>query len=67
MGKVESARGLMELGIRHGALIGNGILTTDTGTQARIRASSDPEGRDKGGDAARAALALLQVRRCMEV
>ena len=63
----ESARGLMELGIRHGALIGNGILTTDTGTQARVRASSDsPEGKDKGGDAARAALALLQVRQCVE-
>jgi 6,7-dimethyl-8-ribityllumazine synthase len=63
----ESARGLMELGIRHGALIGNGILTTDTGMQARVRASPDrPEGKDKGGDAARAALALLQVRRCME-
>ena len=63
----ESARGLMELGMRHGALIGNGILTTDNGAQARVRASPDrPEGKDKGGDAARAALALLQVRRCME-
>jgi 6,7-dimethyl-8-ribityllumazine synthase len=63
----ESARGLMELGVRHGALIGNGILTTDTGMQARVRASPDrPEGRDKGGHAARAALALLQVRRCMQ-
>ena len=63
----ESARGLMDLGTQHGALIGNGILTTDTGTQARVRAGPDrPEGKDKGGDAARAALALLQVRRCME-
>jgi 6,7-dimethyl-8-ribityllumazine synthase len=60
----ESARGLMELGVHQGALIGNGILTTDTGTQARDRAG--PEGKDKGGDAARAALALLQVKRCME-
>ena len=59
----ESARGLMELGIRHGALIGNGILTTDTGAQARVRAA--PDGKDKGGDAARAALALLQVKRCL--
>lgn len=57
----ESARGLMELGIRHGAPIGNGILTTDNGEQARVRAN--PAGKDKGGDAARAALALLQVRR----
>jgi 6,7-dimethyl-8-ribityllumazine synthase len=63
----ESARGLMELGVHHGALIGNGILTTDTGTQARVRANPErPEGKDKGGDAARAALALLQVRRCMQ-
>jgi 6,7-dimethyl-8-ribityllumazine synthase len=62
----ESARGLMELGIHHGALIGNGILTTDTGAQARVRATPDrPQGKDKGGDAARAALALLQVRRCL--
>jgi 6,7-dimethyl-8-ribityllumazine synthase len=63
----ESARGLMELAVHHGALIGNGILTTDTGTQARVRAAPDrPDGKDKGGDAARAALALLQVRRCLE-
>jgi 6,7-dimethyl-8-ribityllumazine synthase len=63
----ESARGLMELGVHHGALIGNGILTTDTGAQARVRAAPDrPDGKDKGGDAARAALALLQVRRCLE-
>ncbi|HEX5079945.1 MAG TPA: 6,7-dimethyl-8-ribityllumazine synthase [Geminicoccaceae bacterium] len=62
----ESARGLMDLGVQHGALIGNGILTTDTGKQARRRAGPGPEGRDKGGDAARAALALLQVRRCMQ-
>ncbi len=62
----ESARGLMDLGVHHGALIGNGILTTDTGTQARLRAGPKPEGKDKGGDAARAALALLQVRQCMK-
>ena len=59
----ESARGLMELAVHHQALIGNGILTTDTGAQARVRA--DPEGKDKGGAAARAALALLQVKACL--
>jgi 6,7-dimethyl-8-ribityllumazine synthase len=58
----ESARGLMDLAVRQGALIGNGILTTDSGAQARARA--DPAGKDKGGGAARAALALLQVKRC---
>lgn len=59
----ESARGLMDLAVHRGALIGNGILTTDNGAQARVRA--DPEGKDKGGDAARAALALLQIRGCL--
>jgi 6,7-dimethyl-8-ribityllumazine synthase len=58
----ESARGLMELAVHSGALIGNGILTTDDGRQARVRA--DPAGKDKGGAAARAALALLQIKRC---
>jgi 6,7-dimethyl-8-ribityllumazine synthase len=56
----ESARGLTDLALHHQALIGNGVLTTDTGAQARVRA--DPEGKDKGGAAARAALALLQVK-----
>jgi len=60
----ESARGLTELALHHQALIGNGILTTDTGAQARVRA--DPDGKDKGGDATRAALALLQVKACLQ-
>ena len=59
----ESARGLMDLTVQRGALIGNGILTTDDGAQARVRA--DPDGKDKGGAAAQAALALLQVKRCL--
>ena len=57
----ESARGLMDLAVQRGALIGNGILTTDNGQQARVRA--DPDGKDKGGGAARAALALFQIKR----
>ena len=61
----ESARGLMELAVQRGALIGNGILTTDDGRQARLRA--DPAGKDKGGGAARAALALLQIKRCFRL
>jgi 6,7-dimethyl-8-ribityllumazine synthase len=56
----ESARGLVELAIQRGALIGNGILTCDDGDQARARA--DPAGKDKGGAAARAALSLLQLK-----
>jgi 6,7-dimethyl-8-ribityllumazine synthase len=60
----ESARGIMDLGIQDGALIGNGILTCDTGEQARKRA--DPDGKDKGGAAVRAALALLELKRCFD-
>ena len=53
----ESARGLVQLGMERGCPIGNGILTVDTEAQALVRA--DPTGKDKGGDAARAALALV--------
>jgi 6,7-dimethyl-8-ribityllumazine synthase len=56
----ESARGLTELGLQHGLCIGNGILTCDNEEQALARASR--EGHDKGGDAARACLALVNVR-----
>jgi 6,7-dimethyl-8-ribityllumazine synthase len=56
----ESARGLMELGLHHGLCIGNGILTCENEEQAVARAGRD--GQDKGGDAARACLALINVR-----
>jgi 6,7-dimethyl-8-ribityllumazine synthase len=61
----ESARGLIDLAVQRGALIGNGILTIDDGAQARVRA--DPDGKDKGGAAARAALALVQIKRCFRL
>ena len=56
----ESARALMDLGARDGLAVGNGILTCDTKAQAMRRALKG-EG-DKGGDAARAALALLTLK-----
>jgi 6,7-dimethyl-8-ribityllumazine synthase len=56
----ESARGLMDLGIQQGLCIGNGILTVDTEEQAIVRAAT--ERGDKGGDAARACLALITLR-----
>jgi 6,7-dimethyl-8-ribityllumazine synthase len=56
----ESARGLMELGIQHGLCVGNGILTVEDERQAEVRARRD--GGDKGGDAARACLSLIEVR-----
>jgi 6,7-dimethyl-8-ribityllumazine synthase len=56
----ESARGLMDLGLQHGVCIGNGILTVENEEQALVRAT--PSGGDKGGDAARACLALINLR-----
>ncbi len=55
----ESARGIMDLGLR-GFCIGNGILTVENEAQALARAGRD--GQDKGGDAARACLALIKAR-----
>jgi 6,7-dimethyl-8-ribityllumazine synthase len=60
----ESARGLMEIGIRCQLPVGNGILTVDTEAQARVRAR--PDKWDKGGGAARAALALVRLKRGLE-
>ena len=55
----ESARGLLALTL-DGLAVGNGILTVENEAQALVRA--DPAQGDKGGDAARAALALLELR-----
>ena len=56
----ESARGLLALSM-DGLAIGNGILTTENEAQAIVRA--DPAQLDKGGAAAAAALAMLDLRR----
>ena len=56
----ESARGLMALSL-DGLAIGNGILTVENEEQALVRA--DPAQKDKGGEAARAALAMLALKR----
>ena len=56
----ESCRGLMDLGVRAGAAVGNGILTVENEQQALVRA--DPADQDKGGGAALAALRLLAWR-----
>ncbi len=55
----ESARGLMDLTLQ-GFAIGNGVLTVENEAQAIARA--DPGQGDKGGGAARAALALFELR-----
>jgi 6,7-dimethyl-8-ribityllumazine synthase len=55
----ESARGLMALAM-DGIAIGNGILTVENEDQALVRA--DPAQKNKGGEAAQAALAMLALR-----
>ncbi|MGB6508460.1 MAG: 6,7-dimethyl-8-ribityllumazine synthase, partial [Xanthobacteraceae bacterium] len=57
----QSARGLMELAVAQRFPIGNGIVTVDTEAQAWERARQEEQ--DKGGDAARAALALIALKR----
>jgi 6,7-dimethyl-8-ribityllumazine synthase len=57
----ESARGLMDLSIREGLAIGYGILTVETIEQARVRA--DLAKGDKGGEAMRACLAMIALKR----
>lgn len=57
----ESARALMDIAIADGFPIGNGILTVDTEEQAMARAALDRG--DKGGDAVRATLGLVALKR----
>ena len=55
----ESAAGLNQLALQHGIPIGSGIITCESMEQAWERASVD--GRNKGGDAARACLTLMRL------
>ena len=57
----ESARGLQDLAVKHGLALGYGILTVENDEQAWERARADR--KDKGGDAARACLAMIEVQR----
>ncbi|MCH1486694.1 MAG: 6,7-dimethyl-8-ribityllumazine synthase [Alphaproteobacteria bacterium] len=56
----ESARALMELGIKDQLPIGNGIQTVENSDQAWARCKMSE--KDKGGDAAKATLALMGLR-----
>jgi 6,7-dimethyl-8-ribityllumazine synthase len=58
---VESARGLQDLATRDGLAIGYGILTVENEAQALARASAQE--RDKGGEAVRACLSLVHLKR----
>ena len=57
----QSARALMDYAVHHRFPLGNGILTVDTEQQAWVRARM--EEADKGGDAARACLAMVKLKR----
>ena len=57
----ESSRALMDLALQHQAPIGNGILTVENREQAWARASTDQ--KNKGADAANAAVTLFEIQR----
>lgn len=52
---------LMDVAIRRGIPVGNGILTVNSKEQALARANDETGG--KGADAARACLSLIQLRK----
>src|SRR5262249_51874746 len=60
---IESSRALVDLAVARAMPLGNGIVTVNTDAQAWARAR--PEEGDKGGDAARAALALVGLKRAL--
>jgi 6,7-dimethyl-8-ribityllumazine synthase len=61
----ESCRALLDLAVARKLAFGNGVLTVENEAQAIVRA--DPAQGDKGGDAARAALALAMLKRAAAV
>ncbi|NVN86507.1 MAG: 6,7-dimethyl-8-ribityllumazine synthase [Rhodopseudomonas sp.] len=58
---MESSRALMDLAVARKFPLGNGIITVNTDAQAWARAKASE--LNKGGDAARAALAMLRIKR----
>ncbi len=58
---MQSARALIDLSVARQLPVGNGILTVDNEAQALERAK--PDQRNKGGEAAKAALALIRLKR----
>ena len=60
---MESSRALMDLSVARKFPLGNGIITVNTDAQAWARARASE--LNKGGDAARAALAMLRIKRRM--
>jgi 6,7-dimethyl-8-ribityllumazine synthase len=60
---MESSRSLMDLAVARRIPLGNGIITVNTEAQAWARARASELG--KGGDAARAAIAMLRIKRTL--
>jgi 6,7-dimethyl-8-ribityllumazine synthase len=60
---MESSRALMDLAVSMRLPLGNGIITVNSDEQAWARARANE--LNKGGDAARAALAMLRIKRRM--
>ena len=61
---MESSRGLMDLAVAKKLPLGNGIITVNTDAQAWERARADS--LNKGGDAARAAIVMMRIKRRLE-
>lgn len=61
----ESARGIMDVSVRNGLAVGNGILTVENEAQAIDRA--DKNRQNKGGGAAVAALSMLALKQACGV
>jgi 6,7-dimethyl-8-ribityllumazine synthase len=58
-----TAHWLQDLAVEGGLPIGYGILTCENEAQALARATPGANGRDKGGEAVRACLAMIAVKR----
>ena len=61
----EASRALMDLTVAHSIAFGFGLLTCDTYEQARVRAAVD--GKNKGGDAARACLRMMELKQTLRL
>lgn len=57
----DSARALMDLSVEENLALGNGIITCENSEQAWARARVTE--KNKGGGAAKAALAMIEIRR----
>jgi 6,7-dimethyl-8-ribityllumazine synthase len=59
----ETSHGLMSLALTHRLALGFGLLTCQNYEQARVRAAV--EGKNKGGEAARACVRMMELKRTL--